>query len=482
MRSISSSDADASRKRIVLYTMSAVRLFETAVVSPRHYRVVSHFLEFLAGHEPEEHHTTNSETSSHFTAVSDTSGCETDAYSTWSTSSSHDCASDIGGSSVSEMEGPTSTDDDVAMGAVRPVGFNDLPPEIGLEVIRDMAYIDKSNLSMASLASAAVVSESLRTAAARILLQFGLRFPDIRLMLTATGSLICGSAVSAIFRTLPLSDAEDLNFATASGQGPRVVDFIILGSGYKLTENKYNKMPGIARSWSLRKGTSRINILESVSTNALDVVTFFHTTCVYGAWTGNGLWHGYPAETSAGITITTRSKFPLRSSASSHRSMWTVLHKYMDRGFTIMLNEYAAPHRCGTDLNCPATLRTSDDAGCSYTAFPDWHYTSDAVPHHVTCWSMGGTGCPQGILHRPGGAISSSTAVADDRWKNTLRLFMNSSVAPDVDSFGASVDNEGTNEKLRKYLKKADGPLGIDKFLGELSKLVKSEAEKDDSE
>ncbi|KAJ7033481.1 hypothetical protein C8F04DRAFT_1260992 [Mycena alexandri] len=421
-----SSDIDDASKHIVLYTMNAARLFETAIISPPHYRVVSRFLEFLVNHDVEEHQ--GSESSD----VSDSWGTDMDTADDGC--SSEDCfGSDFDTSepsSASEIE--DFAEEDAAMGAVRPAGLNDLPPEVGLQVMRDLTYADKSRLSMASLTSAAVVSESLRVSAAQILLRFRLRFAEVRLMLTATGSAICGSALPAILKTSPLFDPGDLDFAAAFGQGPRVVDFLILAGAYKITKDsiEYKKMPGIARMWTLRNGTSKVNVLESVSNNALDVITFFHLSCVYGAWTANGVWHGYIAETTAGIAMTTPSKFPLRSSVSRRRSMWTVLHKYMGRGFTIELNEHSVPHRCGMDLNCPATLRTSDDTGCSYTAFPDWHYAFDAVAHPVICWSMGGSGCPQGILHRPGVEVSSATAVPDDRWKHTLRLFMNSSVAP----------------------------------------------------
>ncbi|KAJ7752678.1 hypothetical protein B0H16DRAFT_1723601 [Mycena metata] len=416
-----SSDVEDTSKRMVLYTMSARRLFKTAVVSPRHYRTVSRFLEFLVNNDIEEH-CDASETGGSVSSASDMDTADDD---TSCDASSFEACSDV------DMTEDVDAND-TTVGATRPVGFNDLPPEIGLEVIRDLTYADKSRLSVASLTSAAVVSQALRQSAVEILLRFRLRFEEVQLMLTATGSIICGSAVPALLKAPPSFEPGDLDFAAASGQGAFVVDFLIIAGGYKITKNAvdYSRMAGINKLWTLRNGSLKVNVMESVSNNALDVVTFFHLSCVYGAWTATGVWHGYAAETTSGIAMTTPAKFPIRSAVARRRSMWIVLRKYMARGFTIELNEYTVAHRCGVDLNCPATLRTSDDEGCSFTAFPDWHYTTDATPHPVVCWSMGGTGCPQGILHRPGGQVTPATAVIDDNWKHLVRLFMNSSVPP----------------------------------------------------
>ncbi|KAJ7177869.1 hypothetical protein C8R46DRAFT_1212605 [Mycena filopes] len=395
------SSVDAKAKRMVLYTMDAIRLFETALASHQHCHIVSDFLEFLAVHGPEEH-----EVSVH--PDTDT------AASSVAWQSQENVASGETGSHLA--------------------GINDLPTEIGLTVLGELSYAARTNLRGVCRNTAALVSEGLRTAAARLLLRFHLRLVDVRLMLTATESVICGSMVTALTRPHHPFVPGDLDFATGVGRGAMVVDFLMLLAEYELTQDsvEYQDLPGIGRMWTLLLRLDvKINVLESLSSNPLDTIASFHLSCVHGALLPAGLWHAYPGLTSNGVAFTTPSQFPTPPTAARSRSAWSVLHKYEDRGFSLHFNECPIPHRCGWDVECPATLRTSDDAGCSFTPFPDWYYSSDAVAPAPICWSMRGTGCPRGILLRPGGPLRRASAVADDGWYTVMDNLLASPSPPE---------------------------------------------------
>ncbi|KAJ7623954.1 hypothetical protein DFH06DRAFT_1340280 [Mycena polygramma] len=351
---------DSLQSRVIFANMSARRLFQTALVSDELFELVSGFLDFLRNHDLDE------------AELSSPGSYEFEEASVHSDSMS--CI-----------------DDYVAAFA----GFPDLPPEIGLEVVKDLALADRTRLAQTSHSSAAIVAEALQQQAVRLLAPFRLRFGHVRLMLTATGAAISGSAVAALTVPAPSFDPNDLDIVVGSGHGPEVVHFIGRAGGYRtiVETDEPSFAPSLGRTWLTENDEGkRIQVIESLTDNAFDVVGHFHLTCVYGAWYANGLLHCYPALTAGGDALTTARKMPWRHRLPERCGIWDVLDKYTSRGFDIGLNAYDADHVCGVDVNCPATLRTTDDTGCSYSAFPSWLYADDASPPAITCWTMGGTG------------------------------------------------------------------------------------------
>jgi hypothetical protein len=294
--------------------------------------------------------------------------------------------------------------------ATASAGFINLPLEIGLDILDTLSHQERSRLRCVSTGSAHLSAMSLQSAAVHILSRFKLNFQDVHLMQTVMGTVISGSAVTALIR--PTFDPGDLDFVTGIGQGTTVVDFIMLAAHYEVTTNsdEYLNAIGIGQMWTMKLAdTLQINVIESCTSNPLDLVTTFHLSCVYGAWFANGVWHGYPRLTAAGSAVTTPCRFPVGlGGLDHHHNVWSVLHKYMQRGFTITPGELPLPHDCGKDLHCPATLRMSNNSGCSFGAFPVWAYSDEAAAIPTTCWAMGGTGCRQGILEQDVQVISSS--------------------------------------------------------------------------
>ncbi|KAJ7910222.1 hypothetical protein B0H13DRAFT_2329498 [Mycena leptocephala] len=338
---------DTRRVRMVLYTMSAERLFDTSRLSSKLYRVVSDYLEFLRSNDLEED-----------------DGLTTDDES----DSDTEPAANI------EGEGTHAA----------PAGFDDLPLEIGLDILGALSYRERSRLCGVSVGSAHLAAMSLQSAAVNILSRFNLNFQDVRLMQTVTGAVIS------------------------------VVDFIMLSAHYEVTANssEYSNIMGISRMWTMKLADAlQIKVIESCTSNPLDLITTFHLSCVYGAWLANGVWHGYSRLTNAGAVITTPCRFPVE-------------------GFTITPGELPQPHECGKDLDCPATLRTSNDSGCSFGAFPTWPYSDEAAAIPATCWTMGGTGCRQGILEQDGQVISSSNWSADAIWYSIMRAYIDLTSPP----------------------------------------------------
>ncbi|KAJ7494792.1 hypothetical protein B0H11DRAFT_1626649, partial [Mycena galericulata] len=229
-----------------------------------------------------------------------------------------------------------------------------------------------------------------------ILARFHLRFIDVRLLLSATGAIISGSAVLALITSGPPFDPGDLDFFTQHGGSAPILSFLRVAAGYKQISvtGPYDFAKGVATIRTLRRGRDgqKINVIEGYTDNPLDMVVRFHSTPVFGAWGSDVVWHGNPKLTVAGIAVTTPSQMPLDGSEQCHEHTREVTRKYTDRGFNYYLNEYPHGHTCGVDLRCPATLRSSDDEGCMLFHFPQWDLSAHGVPLSHVSWNMGGGG------------------------------------------------------------------------------------------
>ncbi|KAK6996340.1 hypothetical protein R3P38DRAFT_2800043 [Favolaschia claudopus] len=270
--------------------------------------------------------------------------------------------------------------------------------------------------------------EQLVKRATLILERFHLRFDDIRLLLTATGSAIVGSSILEL--TMPDLDivAANLDVLTGCHKGRMIADFFILAASFAaVSVIGDQELRGFGPILTLtRSDGSMIHIIESLTDNALDAIVRFPFTCVHAAWLADGIWVAHQQLTTAAITITTPSALPIPEGFVGRLGTWRILRKYREWGFNISLNEYPFPHRCGHHLSCPATMRSSDDAGCSFYPFPEWQYTSQCAVNVATVWTMSGSGCPQGILN------TADVTTNQIRWESAALRYMNSKIAPAV--------------------------------------------------
>ncbi|KAJ7452430.1 hypothetical protein B0H11DRAFT_2245907 [Mycena galericulata] len=372
--------------------MTAERLFDAALVSASMFEQVMAYLDYVKDHEDDEEHRTDSEASE-----SSESAMSTDSTDGHLSSPTVDSPATT---HVSDSEGSVM---DMDTDAVDP--FSVLPHDVGLRILRSLYMVDQLRFARVSRSCSILVADALQIAASQQLLRFNLRFGPVRLMQAATGAVISGSVLTAIAHSGPSFVPDDLDIVTGRRRGYEVVLFLEY-MDYVITKKsiRYRYTAGVGKVWTLRHKHNdvKINILESLTENPLDAICHFHSTCVYGAWTARGLWYGYAQLLMAGCAITTPTRLAIDvTSLTNQQRLWRILRKYMDRGFSFSLNQFDAPHVCGVHRSCPATLRSSDDAGCIYPQFLPWQYSHDAEKHRTTVWSMGGTGCAQGILASP---------------------------------------------------------------------------------
>ncbi|KAJ7266040.1 hypothetical protein C8J57DRAFT_1510990 [Mycena rebaudengoi] len=287
--------------------------------------------------------------------------------------------------------------------------FARLPVEVAALIIGDeLALLDRVQFASTSSRNRALVGIIVTREIARILARRGLRYPMIRLMQTATGTLLSGSIIPLLADSVGFN-IDDIDFYVGLGKGNDVQRFLLMAADYTLSiaSEDYDDMEGINHVWALKQvdGRAKLNVVEAVSPNPLDAVLCFHCTAVMGAVEANGYWAAYPKLLQDHKALTTRVQMPICDTLDSHQHVWTVVRKYTDRGFTF-IPEYDAPHICGQDKNCPGTWRISTDGGCTTIHLPSLPFVSVA-PAHTSAWTLGGTVC----ANNPSNTLSNIRAV-----------------------------------------------------------------------
>lgn len=285
------------------------------------------------------------------------------------------------------------------------VYLDSMPRDVGVEIFKFLSMVDIYQYSKCSQDAKDFLHNVLRTRAATFLQEYGLKFTDVRLMQAATKTVISGSTIPYLLDGGTGWLPGDLDFFTGRDMGDFVVLFLSVAGKYAEMSDRsgYLLSEGIGRIWTLENdGDKKINVVESASSNPLDAIMHFHSTCVMGAWTADELWHAYPELTMKSCSLVTPSTLPLRPTVDNHQHAWAILDKYTQRGFTFRLGENPYPHKCGEDFNCPATLRSSSDDGCLTIPFPLWQYTNENEPYRENCWTLGGVGCRHGHIRAKG--------------------------------------------------------------------------------
>jgi hypothetical protein len=133
-----------------------------------------------------------------------------------------------------------------------------LPIEVTQQILCESAPMDRLRYGQASKGTAAAVSFDLQTQATAILTPFDLRFAEVRLLLTATHSLISGSTIAALASATSFSP-NDLDFYCPHGSGYNVGRFLTKGGNYKVTKfsQTYDFAAGMGRVWTLRHRRSK---------------------------------------------------------------------------------------------------------------------------------------------------------------------------------------------------------------------------------
>ncbi|KAJ7126125.1 hypothetical protein C8R44DRAFT_874498 [Mycena epipterygia] len=242
-----------------------------------------------------------------------------------------------------------------------PADHNDLlarlPAELTFPVLHKMAFITLIRLSQTSKRNRALCAVVFHDRISTIIERFGLQYPGVRLMQTATETVLSGSIIPAVFHNGESLEPSDLDFYARYDRGWMVMEYLCHSGGYSIDNINYDyrSIPGLHRIWTLRRDELKLNVIESWTTSARDAVMQHHSTPVMGTLCASKGWLAYPRLSSASKALLTERSLRIEDTTESRSRARNVIHKYIARGFTFN-SVHDAPHTCGVDLSCPATL------------------------------------------------------------------------------------------------------------------------------
>ncbi|KAJ7130153.1 hypothetical protein C8R44DRAFT_871991 [Mycena epipterygia] len=391
---------DTPAIRVVLSLMTANELFKTALISKDLYNKVADFLDYVRREGAQAIESTDA-------------GYSSDGDS---------CSADEGQQEDVQMDGSIEN------------AFSSFPSEVLLYILRYMDLEDRQRFAQASRECCELSAQSLQRQGAALLRSVDLRFEEIRLMQEATGSMITGALLVSLLQFHSVGHSDDVNVVTGWGEGGPVVEFIEMCSDYKTATftGNHESHTGIAFSWTLLHAHTgrKLHISESRTSSPVDAIAQSPSSCVVGGWGAYDVWHGYPALMHANMAICTATTMPVINGLAGQQEIWTFLHLFAAHDLVHGFDGFEDVHVCGAHPSCPATLRTTDDAGCLRARFPLTLYHERVHTEYVTCWALGGKGCPAGILSRSGRRTEQVSADRENDWKRIMKGFMAAQSAP----------------------------------------------------
>ncbi|KAJ7654699.1 hypothetical protein DFH06DRAFT_1133454 [Mycena polygramma] len=223
-----------------------------------------------------------------------------------------------------------------------------------------------------------------------LLADYYLDFKLMRFLVIATKSLMTGYGLQSLFGG-PILQSDTIDLYTTPQTTGDVLAFMMLTSDYTPTradvDGPWNAV------WVLRRPLSKIRVVE-FSIHHLNALLTGHMPHRMGSFDGDFVRHPYAALALDRLAIATPYALPLRLVNTEHKKVWSMLHKAIDHGFGWAF-EYDSVHACGVHPCCPATLRTTADAGWAHLRLPRADYGS-APQLPRGSWSLCGTGCAAG--------------------------------------------------------------------------------------
>ncbi|KAJ7156449.1 hypothetical protein C8R43DRAFT_1125647 [Mycena crocata] len=288
----------------------------------------------------------------------------------------------------------------------------DLLGELAFETCTEIcAYLnlrERAQLAQTSHRNRCICAAALQSAVDDVLRLFGLQPVQIRLLQAGTMSVIGGEILDFLMIHPPADLTDDsvsrllLYVPQHQWYWPgcyfdRYTSFKEPeGVGASPTADEGQESCVASTRLLMNAARKEILLVRSCSGNALDPVVCSPYSPRIGGLTHMGLWHGHPASTIGRLALPNAAYVDVSYSLARQYSL-TWVRRLQAAGY-LLLSFYPFRHTCGSSMACPASMRSSRDAGCLESFFyPGIRIGVDASVYptdYVVHWTLGGRVCP----------------------------------------------------------------------------------------
>jgi len=306
-----------------------------------------------------------------------------------------------------------------------------LPLEMVAKVWSELTMADLIVYGGTSKANYAIVQASIRSSLEHLLLPF-VRSGGVNQFLSVLSTeraVISGSMALFFMLSCSLTGVQsgqgwgpaDMDVYEPNDEDRRsnIVGYLIVEEGYKEVGSKvsalgegYNLHSRIKKVTRLRRGRHIVDVIITVSPDAIAAIMGFHSTPVMNWISGDGVFSAYPQLLSKkrGLVNSMGLTLPNFSPKLPPANVRMCLKKYFNRGFDIRRNPSCWPgdkHVCCSSVNCPHTVRSMLDHGTMYYRFKKSDelagihmtggidYKGPYCSQYILYWSIGGPSCDQ---------------------------------------------------------------------------------------
>ncbi|KAJ7659382.1 hypothetical protein B0H17DRAFT_1145394 [Mycena rosella] len=190
----------------------------------------------------------------------------------------------------------------------------------------------------------------------------GLIFAEIRLLLLATTALVGGFLIPQALRMTTCARKLILDFYTTDWHSDLVREFLRL-AGRFTNNGLVNAAGSLFSIHTMRRGEYRIRVIACCSHPVAGIVLNL------GFCDANGVRHPYTELLNKGVLLTMPRHLVIDPDLPSHVKTWRMMRRTLERGF-VWNYAYRKSHTCGVALSCPATLRKTSDAAWANLSLP----------------------------------------------------------------------------------------------------------------
>ncbi|KAJ7648257.1 hypothetical protein DFH06DRAFT_1135699 [Mycena polygramma] len=263
--------------------------------------------------------------------------------------------------------------------------MGNVPVDIFFLILQCLPLLDRYHLGRTSRKYHALHLREFQASVNRLLRDFGLCHSEVRFMQSALWVMISGSAITRL--VLAAGTPDNIDFYSPRDAYPWLVRFIEVATSYQL---RGSSGPVVAlegtldyMEWVCRPTQRTLKLICSTSDNAMDCTTKFPSSHSRAMLSHFGLWIGHAKTTTMALTMPNRPQLAA-CGTGGRTALADIVRKYMQRGYKFVA-ERSGPHICGSDYECPATLRTSIDGGCMNLFFPSLPYLAAPQPTGSVC-------------------------------------------------------------------------------------------------